>query len=517
MARRRGVSPIVAELMILALVVSMGTGIFFFASNSVTSYSNGLGLLFGQNGQQAQEIYDVEYAQFLSSSQEVVPVTVTNNQPGATPAPFQQMVTFNPSAFPSYEASDLGNIRFCADSGCSTPLYAWLDGCTPSCSPTATSATAFVKLTASIPGGGGSTTIYMQFLATDTEFDGVYWGEAPQLSATYAQYDNGANVFPLYFDGNTPVSSFTAHTAYTVSQASVPYGSGSVNAIEVTGTGSGSQTSDAQFAYGAGVPNAGYVQEVNWEPASSANKGFLGLGDSLSLGSIQNAEGAYVAGTTFDREYKIGGTASTASLGVTVNENSTWYYGALYYGGPSATSYNVTVSHTQYSGTLETVAPASNPLASASTVYFTPLSDHTGTASITYYYNWGLLRSYPPGGVMPAISVGTISVSYSHAVDVTIGNVGYVETQLASLAFYNSSVVGAGYPTSFVYTLTTSPSLSIVGSNASPYCTVSGSMIVIPTASYCTVSVPFNWYAGASYNMVLATQRGNSVEVQENA
>jgi hypothetical protein len=61
-----------------------------------------------------------------------------------------------------------------------------------------TSATFWVKLTSSIAGSGGTLTIYMAFLSATTDFDGTRAGEAPTLSRTYGQYDNGASVFTLY-------------------------------------------------------------------------------------------------------------------------------------------------------------------------------------------------------------------------------------------------------------------------------------------------------------------------------
>ena len=38
----------------------------------------------------------------------------------------------------------------------------------------------------------------MVFQTVSTNFDKNYWGEAPSLSGTYGQYDNGANVFTFY-------------------------------------------------------------------------------------------------------------------------------------------------------------------------------------------------------------------------------------------------------------------------------------------------------------------------------
>ena len=87
-----------------------------------------------------------------------VPITLTNNQGSATPSPFQQKISWNPSSYSTYEASDLGNIRFCSDNACITTLNAWLESCTSSCVPSATSASAWVKLASSMAGGGGTLT-----------------------------------------------------------------------------------------------------------------------------------------------------------------------------------------------------------------------------------------------------------------------------------------------------------------------------------------------------------------------
>ena len=49
----------------------------------------------------------------------------------------------------------------------------------------------------------------MSFLSGNAKYDGIYAGEAPQLSSTYGQYDNGKNVFNVYFNGKEAASNFT--------------------------------------------------------------------------------------------------------------------------------------------------------------------------------------------------------------------------------------------------------------------------------------------------------------------
>jgi len=57
-------------------------------------------------------------------------------------------------------------------------------------------ATIWMKTPVSIP---ANSSISLSLNAGPSfNFDGVYWGEAPQLSSTYGQYDNGASIFNFY-------------------------------------------------------------------------------------------------------------------------------------------------------------------------------------------------------------------------------------------------------------------------------------------------------------------------------
>ena len=139
-----------------------------------------------------------------------------------------------------------------------------------------------------------------------------------------------------------------------------------------------------------------------------------------------------------------------------------------------------------------------------------------GTQSIGGYANGFSLLFGKSGNAAQEIYV----VEYAQfittpSVSVTIRNVGYVEVQLASLNLFNLSKVAPGDPTSGTYTLTTSPAMAVVSSTANPYCSVSGTMVVIPVGTFCIVSVPFTWSSGAAYNLVASTERGNSIVVQE--
>ena len=357
-----------------------------------------------------------------STGNEYVPVTLTNGQTSPTPAPFQQVVTFDPASYTSYEAANLGNLRFCADEGCATPLYAWLESCSGSCSTagsTSTSATAWVALTSSIAGNGGTLTVYMVFEPTSTNFDGVHWGEAPQLSPTYAEYDNGASVFSAYFNGDTATSSFSVYTGYALSQATGVTGPGgaTINALKATGYNGANPV----FAFNTPVSNQGLVVESSFSspgstttaPYTGTDTGAAGLLDNAAVASVANGISSNMGyGVSyFDQDYELGGgfTADQNGQGAAT---AAWVYATLTYAGPTAAAWSAFVAPQLYSSTGGYTGTVNNdPLAAASNLYIGQLSDTAAGYQLTVYYNFMRARAYPPNGVMPAASLGGASTT----------------------------------------------------------------------------------------------------------
>ena len=97
----------------------------------------------------------------------------------------------------------------------------------------------------------------MVFEGTGVNFDNNYWGEAPNLSSTYAQYDNGANVFNAYFNGNTATTSFSVYSGYTIAKATGVAGPGgsTINAIKATGYNGNNPV----FSFSAALTNAAMI------------------------------------------------------------------------------------------------------------------------------------------------------------------------------------------------------------------------------------------------------------------
>ena len=120
-------------------------------------------------------------------------LTVSNSQSTATPSPFQQMVNFTSSdpGWTSISTSNFGqNVEFFYYNGSIIP--SWLENYTSS------HALWWLKI-AAIP-AGSSETVYVGFAPTTTNlFNTVNDGEAPQISSTYAEYDDGKKVFTLFY------------------------------------------------------------------------------------------------------------------------------------------------------------------------------------------------------------------------------------------------------------------------------------------------------------------------------
>ena len=156
------------------------------------------------------------YGTAIQGGTSYVPITLTNSQSSPTGSNFAQMVSFNPSSYSSLEASDLGNIRFYAGS---TELYSW---CESGCSYGSTSAVFWINLPSGI-GANSNIVVNMTFGSVNTEYDGVYAGEAPQQSNTVyvgqfdgsSSYVNLGNPSALQITGSMTISMWIYPTSFS--------------------------------------------------------------------------------------------------------------------------------------------------------------------------------------------------------------------------------------------------------------------------------------------------------------
>jgi len=308
-----------------------------------------------------------------------VPITLTNSQSSSTPAPFQQMITVDSDNYAKYEASGLQNVEFSTEpAGQGTVLNAWIES---GASNTSTSTVYWVNLPNGIP-AGSSNTIYMNFMPYNVMSSNGPTGEAPQLSSTYAQYDDGASVFNNYwnFAGTTISSAWTQviPSGTTITQN---------NGITITTSSSSS--------YGGLILTNGFTGTQIFEGDVTAVSG-VAAGLALQTGNSASSGG-------YDFNYWGGSVAyGSMSGGMNGNNNpnlqiSTGIMGGVWLSSSSQVWYKnyVATSGSQTAYTLpSTVYP------SIGIYYYSP------STSITF--QWLRTRAYPPNGVMPSANIGSL-------------------------------------------------------------------------------------------------------------
>jgi hypothetical protein len=250
----------------------------------------------------------------------------------------------------------------------------------------------------------------MAFEPASTNYDGIYAGEAPQLSSTYGQYDDGVSVFSLYFNGNTPLSYFNFE-GNTGAQASVSGPNGNtINVISITG-----YASNFGFVYtGKSLTNEPIIAESSSEQAgnqaggSGAGNGQVAIVDGTSITGLNaiNVDAGF-ADTYFSNDYFSAGAQTYANQQGT--PNTAWHFASVTYAGSSATSWSGYIAPQLYSTSGGYSGSVSNnALSSSSTLYLGLIGSVSSSFTWQTYINWMRARAYPPNGVMPSVSFGSV-------------------------------------------------------------------------------------------------------------
>jgi hypothetical protein len=338
-----------------------------------------------------------------------IPVTVTNSESTAIPTDFQQLVSVDLSPYTTFLNRDLSNTFFSSDTAGSDIITSWLESGN-------TYPFNSVNFWLYLPDGIGassSITVYLQVdLSNTSHFNDTTTGVAPNLTSTYAEYDDGANVFLLYLNGNTPLTDFNVYTGVSIAQAvGVAYGSGTTNAINITGNNNDVNT--LQVGYKRGTTATSIIAESNFQEykLASTSQGEIVIANSSTTANTTNAIDVEMGfgGSYFSQAYISGGTATT-SINKQGTENSTWNYASVtqiagstsFYGYIAPQLYSTAEG---YSGTVTV-----NPISTATELYigFGIASTSSGYPWNSYI-NWARARAYPPNGVMPSATAGTSS------------------------------------------------------------------------------------------------------------
>ena len=222
----------------------------------------------------------------------------------------------------------------------------------------------------------------MDFFSTASNvLNTVNTGEAPQLSSTYAEYDNGINVFTAYsnFAGTTAPNGFT-----------YLYGSGASYNNGVTL----SATTDIFYSSATYNPSD-YILETYVPTVPSASWGGLLYTTTNIPGGAYGLDTGYTAGESGVQQMYSADSGSESNVnGVGISYPAIY---SLYWA-----STDTATEYTNYANSLQ-----------ASTTYAPTIANSYiglgawGAGSITF--TWVRVRAYPPNGVMPSVTFGSVA------------------------------------------------------------------------------------------------------------
>jgi len=386
-------NPFILDTATLPAINQLGSNVRFF------QYSNLTGQLYAYEQQLPQTTPTVNSVEstcwsvlpYWENGQLVintysVSVTVTNSQPIATPAPFDQFLNITESqiasALGSTTASQLWqqamldhflNLLFQQNG---QTLYAWIQNYTSSW------IAVWVKLPNGIP-ASSSVTITIHF----TEFiQYPYTGIAPYLTSTYGQYDNGEDVFIIYqnFAGTTLPSGWTAV-------------SGTYGSDYVVNNGLQLKTTNA-FIEGSNVTQ-NFILEGYFQFISNAYNGWdFGVYSSSSSAYGMHPDGGGNTNSWASTWYYNDGYTEISSSGDSVGTGYYYIWQIINNAGSITTNFDNPSYTTLYSASF------TNSLNSAPIALGERFNGTDAGQSLNVIFYWIRVRAYPPNGVMPSNS-----------------------------------------------------------------------------------------------------------------
>jgi len=323
------------------------------------------------------------------------PITITNTQTTATPNPFQQMIRLNESTYKGHIHYNGSSANFEFSYAINKVIPAWIE------SNNSGTLTIWLKIY-SIP-ASSSITIYIDFASLTTNLlsssgtTGI--GEAPQLSPTYGEYDDGASVFPVYYNfaGTTLDSRISTISGVTLTQN---------NGLSIA-----LSTLDVFYILTSSFATSPFVME--------AYETYYGVSASVNV----NEEWGFAidsnTSTSRNMGYNVGGTNYMArilnSAGISPQifyEGATISQGTLNYTSQytSIDSFTQTPSGliTTFNGT--TISAATTALTSGYIGFF--IFSQVANSNIVTVH-WLRTRTYPPNGVMPSVKFSSVVPTYT--------------------------------------------------------------------------------------------------------
>ncbi|MGA2875587.1 MAG: hypothetical protein ABSA33_01575 [Candidatus Micrarchaeaceae archaeon] len=329
-----------------------------------------------------------------------VPITLTNLQTSAVTGGTQVELNMNWDLYASYLDSPVDNVLFFDYSGNS--LNAWLANGTSSGT---TNAILWLKLNSTGIAALSSSTIYMGFYtkgASHLSSSGPF-GEAPQLSSTYAQYDDGSKVF-LYYNNGVSTSGLNVVNggAISTSAQTSPYG-GTSGVLALTGSGSLTTSSETVAWYTTALVGDNFIVEGWTSISTNLNALFAVRGSSSS--TLTN----YIMGDGWKgSEASIGYESGTTNnlLSGTGSRTTGWHFDQAIISGSSLTVNLYTGA--DGTGTLFSSTSTTDTTLGASN-HYVGLESWASSTTAAYFFGWRI-RIDPPNDVLPSVIYGQLTV-----------------------------------------------------------------------------------------------------------
>ena len=349
-----------------------------------------------------------------------VPLSVNNLASSSTPSPFQEGVYVDTNTYSAYlnSNSNMQNVEFTYSNGAVIP--SWYEGTYTNSIDSVNQPDALFWLNLNGIGGSSSETIYLNFAypLSNNLFNANTVGEAPQLSSSYGQYDNGGTVFTQYGGGGS-----TGWSKFTFIGGSWTTSNGYLQQTSTSGTYSGGP---AALIEGTSYPaNGNYILSAAFSYTTEANA-------RVGLMAVTTPVSGDADGYRFIGQQGSGGAGFLSFL----NDLVAWVVNNGYQGAVS-TAYSMTVIdnggtwsgnlHSGYSGGSATILTSLSPTGYTTANKQGATSGYVGisaaycgstcTTSNPMNIEWFNMRTYSPNGISsPSFSnPGGISSGYSYS------------------------------------------------------------------------------------------------------
>ena len=350
-----------------------------------------------------------------------VPIVIKNSQNVSTPAPFQQMIIINATKYAAllnYSGNE-ANFEFAnSNTTNATIIPAWIE------SENSSKIVAWVRLANGIP-ANSSITIYLKIatkngnLLSSSGTSGI--GEAPELSPVYAEYDDGASVFPNYwnFNGTSLPSGWTIKGGTVTVNNKLSLNDGG---IYYNYSNSSSLYNHIVELYGnftadSGVNYLGF-QTIPWVSGSQAIGWFASNSNDYEIGNwYYGSSGLPVT---------IYATSSTSVTSPNI-------LGLVSFNSSSSVGY---VNYESYSASYGYSTAGSNVKIEIGNEGASPYA--TGTVY------WARIRAYPPNGVMPSVTFSQVQTNET-TISISKNNIDYNQSTTLSAICSASSTCDIDY------------------------------------------------------------------------